>query len=376
LSLAGGFPSGSPVKFDVAAIDRARVLAAAQRYIKQSPTTITASTSDRSPGGKHHYYSEADYFWPDPKNPHGPYISRDGLSNPSNFLDHRRLLLRFSILAPALVAAWYISGEASYAEHAAQHLRAWFINESTRMNPTLQFAQAIRGSTTGSRYGVIDGIHFVEIVRAVEAIEESEVLSANELDAIKCWFADLLDWLTTATSGIEEMESPNNHATCWSMQVASFANFTGNRQLADYVRRRFKSVTIPDQMRLDGAFPQELSRTKPYVYSLFNMDAMSTICQILSTPGDNLWTFHLRDGRCVGSAVAFMEPYIRDKKRWPLPPDVMDFNDWPMRHCSLLFAGLALNRPDYLQLWKTLPADSKVEEVIRNLFVRQPVLWV
>jgi hypothetical protein len=51
-------------------------------------------------------------------------------------------------------------------------------------------------------------------------------------------------------------------------------------------------------------------------------------------------------------------------------------DDWPMRQCSLLFAGLALDRPDYLQLWKTLPADSNVEEVIRNFFIRQPVLWV
>ncbi len=47
-----------------------------------------------------------------------------------------------------------------------------------------------------------------------------------------------------------------------------------------------------------------------------------------------------------------------------------------MRHCALLFAGLAFGRPDYIDLWKTLPADSTVEEVIRNFFIRQPVLWV
>ena len=47
-----------------------------------------------------------------------------------------------------------------------------------------------------------------------------------------------------------------------------------------------------------------------------------------------------------------------------------------MRQTSLLFAGLALGEPSYLELWRTLPADSKVEEVIRNFFVRQPLLWV
>jgi hypothetical protein len=30
------------------------------------PITITAETSSRSAGGKHDFFSEADYFWPDP----------------------------------------------------------------------------------------------------------------------------------------------------------------------------------------------------------------------------------------------------------------------------------------------------------------------
>jgi len=49
---------------------------------------------------------------------------------------------------------------------------------------------------------------------------------------------------------------------------------------------------------------------------------------------------------------------------------------WPMRQCSLLFAGLALGRADYIELWKKLPADSGVEEIVRNFFIRQPALWV
>src|SRR5579863_4860298 len=376
LSLVSGSHRESPEAFNIVAIERARVIAAAQRYLKELPITITASTSERSPGGKHDYYSEADYFWPDPNNPHGAYIPRDGISNPSNFLDHRRSLLRLSVQAPALAAAWRITADKACALHAARHLHAWFINDSTRMNPNLQHAQAIRGSTSGTKYGIIDTVHLVEVVRAAEALVESRVLSADELNEIESWFADYLQWMTTDTLGIEEMESSNNHATCWVAQVAAFANFTGNSQLADYARRRFQSVLLPNQMTLDGSFPLEMSRTKPYAYSLFNLEAMAAICQILSTPQHNLWSFRLTDGRGIGKAVAFMEPYIRNKKSWPLQPDVMYADDWPMRQSSLLFAGLALNRPDYLQLWKTLPADSNVEEVIRNFFIRQPVLWV
>jgi hypothetical protein len=71
-----------------------------------------------------------------------------------------------------------------------------------------------------------------------------------------------------------------------------------------------------------------------------------------------------------------MYPYIKDKKSWPLKPDVMYDSEWPMRQNSLLFAGLAYQNAEYLELWKTLRADSSVDEVIRNFFVRQPVLWV
>ena len=129
-------------------------------------------------------------------------------------------------------------------------------------------------------------------------------------------------------------------------------------------------------MAADGSFPQELRRTKPYGYSLFNLEAMAAICQLLSTPEDNLWSFELADGRGMRKAMDFMEPYIRNKKSWPYPSDVMYDEHWPMRQSSLLFAGLALGRAEYIELWKKLPADSRVEEIVRNFFIRQPVLWV
>jgi hypothetical protein len=160
------------------------------------------------------------------------------------------------------------------------------------------------------------------------------------------------------------------------MQVSAFADLLGDKTLLDYCRDRFKSVLVPNQIAVDGSFPEEKRRTKPYGYSLFNLDAMTTVCQILSTRTDNLWKFETRDGRGVARAVAYLYPYIKDKKSWPMKPDVMYDAEWPMRHISLLFAGRALNHRDYIELWQKLPADSNVEEVIRNFFIRQPVLWV
>ena len=135
-------------------------------------------------------------------------------------------------------------------------------------------------------------------------------------------------------------------------------------------------MLIPNQEAADGSFPEELRRTKPYGYSLFNLDAMAILVQTLTTKQDNLWTWQLPDGRGMAKAVAWMFPFIADKKKWPKPPDVMYFDQWPVRQPSLLFAGLALDKPEYLAVWRKLESDPTVEEVLRNWPVRQPLLWV
>lgn len=361
---------------DIKKIDRTRVLSAAGKYLREPPITITASSSARSAGGKHDFFSEGDYWWPNPSDPSGPYIQRDGMSNPDNFVDHRRYLMRLSIQVPALVAAWKLTGKREYANKASEHLRAWFVDEQTRMNPSLQYAQAIKGRFTGRGTGIIDTIHLVEVARAVEVLESFGGVGAGDLTGIKKWFADYLQWLTTHQYGIDERDTRNNHATCWVMQVAAFAHLSGNTALLDYCRTRFKTVLVPGQIAINGSFPEELRRTKPYGYSLFNLEAFSTIAQILSTSDDNLWTFTTPDGRGLSLSMKYMVPYIKDKKSFPKPPDVMFDKLWPMRQSSLLFAGLAFKTPEYLELWKSLPAESTVDEAIRNFFIRQPILWL
>ena len=244
------------------------------------------------------------------------------------------------------------------------------------MSPHLLYSQAIQGRVTGRGIGIIDTVHLVEVARALSVLDESRAWSSTDRSAVREWFSQYLTWMTTHQYGIDEREAKNNHGTCWVMQVAEFARYTGRKDLTEYCRNRHKTVLLPNQVAADGSFPEELRRTKPYGYSLFNLDAMTTVCQILSTKADDLWRYELPDGRSVKTALRFLFPYIVDKKTWPHKPDVMYHAEWPMRHPSLLFAGLALNEQTYLDLWKTLPAESSVEEVIRNFFIRQPLLWV
>ena len=376
LAALGARRAFGDVTVDVGSIDRQRVLRAANRYLGEKPVTVTAAQSPRSAGGVHEYFSEGDYWWPDPTNPEGPYIQRDGQTNPDNFVAHRHALIRLSVHVPALVAAWMLTRERRYAHHAARHLRAWFLDSSTRMEPHLRYAQAIKGRVTGRGTGIIDTLHLVEVARAIDPLMRSNGLSTGEREGLRTWFSQYLEWMTTHEYGIAERDAKNNHGTCWVVQAAELARLTGRTDITAFCRARFKDVLVPQQMAADGSFPLELARTKPYGYSLFNLDAMATASQILSTAGDNLWKFELADGRGMAKALSFMAPFIGDKATWPHKPDVMYHDGWPVRHVSLLFGGMALDRADYIDLWRRLDPDPTVDEIIRNYPIRQPVLWV
>jgi hypothetical protein len=223
----------------VAATDRNRILTAAERYVSREPVTITAFPAKRSAGGLHDFYSQADYFWPNPKNPNGPYINRDGQSNPGNFDDHRKAMIALSVEMPALTAAWLLTADAKYGKRANDHLRAWFVTPATRMNPNLQYAQAVQNLVSGRSYGIIDTLHLVEVARAASLLTPS-VQSAHDEAGVKEWFRSYLDWLKTSERGKEERDTLNNHAMCWALQAAEMRQ--GHSTLSRR-RRMFRRVS-------------------------------------------------------------------------------------------------------------------------------------
>ncbi len=99
------------------------------------------------------------------------------------------------------------------------------------------------------------------------------------------------------------------------MQAAAFADLVGRPRMLEWIRGQFKTVYLAEMMAVDGGFPAELARTKPYGYSLFVLDAMAGVAQIASTAQDDLWSFELPDGRGMRKGMAFMFPYLRGQIR-------------------------------------------------------------
>ncbi|MBA3939739.1 MAG: alginate lyase [Sphingopyxis sp.] len=372
---AGARPDTS--RPDIRAIERRRLLPQAGALLAAAPRSIAAIPAPRSPAGPQDYYSEGDYWWPDPANPGGPYVRRDGRSNPDKFDGHRDALIAFGRTVPALAALWDLTGEARFAETAMRHLAAWFVDPATRMNPNLDHAQAIIGVNAGRAIGVIDTLQIVEVARAADLFAKQNAPGYAAIRAgVEGWFAAYLDWLTTSPFGMQERDEKNNHGTCWLLQAASFAALLGRADVLDAARARLKSVIVPTQIAPDGRQPLELARTKPYAYSLFNLDVLATSAWLLGGGSGALIDWKTDDGRSIGGAIAWMAPYVADKAGWPLPPDIEYWDGFPVRQPSLLFGGLAQHRADWIELWQRLNPDPVTGEVVRNFPVRQPLLWL
>lgn len=360
---------------------RERIISKAEADLDVKPLTITAFPAEESEGGIHDFFSEADYSWPDPNNPGGPYIGRDGYSYMDNFRAHRRALNNMSILVGNMASAWILTGEQKYADAILPHLYAWFVDEDTMMNPRLDYAQAIHGKFNGRSYGIIDTIHLIEVVQAMIRLEEAGLMPQDLLEATKSWFYRYVDWMFDDPKGIAEMRAGNNHGVCWILQVGTFAKYAGWTEMYLFAKNRFKYKFLPE-MAEDGSFPMEVARSKGYGYSLFQLDAIVGVCQTLSTPDDDLWSFVAENGRNIRQALDFMFPFIQDKSKWIKAPDVTHWDDWPVAHPSLIFAWNRFcgekdfDADAYYQTWLALEHFPTDEEVIRNLPLRNPVLWL
>jgi hypothetical protein len=365
------------LKKEVRSAEETRIDLLVDEYMGLPTITVTEAFSERSAGTRNDFYSEGDYWWPDPENPEGPYVRRDGVTNPDNFVAHRHAMVRMSRIVGAMTSKWILTGDDQYAEEAMKHLKAWFVNDSTKMNPHMLYSQAIKGRYTGRGIGIIDGLHLVEAARSAQLLTNSSAVNQEDIETIKGWFSEFLNWIYTHEYGKAEMIHPNNHGTVWAVQASAYALLTENEEMISFCKTRFKEHLLPSQMAEDGSFPLELDRTKPYGYSLFNLDAMSLLTQILTLAGDeNLWDFTLEDGRGLKKGLEFLYPYIKDKSAWPYEPDVLYWNDWPVRQPALVLGGIAYSNSDYIDLWKELEPDPEVNEVQRNLVMRYPLLWL
>ena len=297
----------------------AALLQDAEQALAAGPFSVMYKTALPASGDKHDYYNQGTYWWPDPSKPGGlPYIRKDGEVNPETrsdkFDDHSMSSMTSAVEILAL--AFFFSGDERYAGHALELLRVWFLQPETKMNPHLEYGQAIPGRVTGRGIGIIETVKFKHLIDAIGLLEGSQGFTREDAKGLHEWFQAYLYWLRTSQHGKDEDNWHNNHGTWYDVQVAIFALFIGQDSLASSVIEASKHRRLETQVRPDGSQPKELERTKSLSYSLYNLTAFFDLAKLGQHLGVDLWHYKGKDGINLKTALDFLLPFYQDKK-WP-----------------------------------------------------------
>jgi len=267
--------------------------AQAAKLLNIKPLTIVNKTVLPASGNPHDYFSFAPYWWPNPKTADGmPWIQLDGKINPAS-RDSRSDKVAFNELVNStqvLSSAYFFTQKKPYATKAAELIRVWFLDEATKMNPHLNYAQAIPGSFDGRGIGIIDSRLLYRIVDSIRLLDTASVFTPKEMAGLQKWFADYVDWLVQSPLGQDERKALNNHGTFYDLQVVAFALFAGREDIARATLEQTKK-RITAQFDTEGKQWRELERTRPFHYSVFNLQAFFGLAKMAKDLNVDLWNY-------------------------------------------------------------------------------------
>ncbi len=268
-------------------------------------------------------------------------------------------LLSFTLDVPALAAAAHIEpAQAAECRAKAATLLTDFL---------------LRLTPTATLFDIADRAALAEVVVALPFLLLDEGLRTQ----VDHWLTRYLTHLAEDRAPLLARDARDHNGSAWLLQVSAIArHLHDDKAFADCVHR-YKTSSIRAQIRSDGFFPQELTTPDPYRNSLFNLDLLAGVCQLLSTRFDSVWEHELQDGPGMRAAVARHAPYIRERNTWPYPADSSHFSQLPARRPALVLAARAFNQAEYATLFRSLNPDQPTDRDLLLAFpIRQPLLWL
>jgi hypothetical protein len=336
------------------------LVAKANEALNEGPYSVTNKKKIAPSGDIHDYASYSRYWWPDPNSPNGlPYIRRDGETYPNSQNpdeSDRKRIGTFSSNAETLGLAYYFTGEEKYAIKAAELLRVWFLNPETKMNPNLNHAQCRPGHNTGTKSGVLDGRTMIKAFEASLLIANSNALNDEEYKKLKGWANDYFMWLTNNEMALEEAAAPNNHGTFYDVQAIYFALYSDNQQSAVDIAQKFTRNRVDSQILPNGSMPEEVARTRPLFYSIFNLHAMFLVANLAEKVSVDIWEQDDNQSR-LRAALDYLVPYTDSLNVWPTP--TIGKMDRTKMFSILQMADRAYPDGNYLEEAKKLPLEKR-----------------
>ncbi|WP_282147906.1 alginate lyase family protein [Algibacter lectus] len=268
----------------------------------------------------HDYLSYAPYRWPDASKLDGlPWIARDGIINPVSLgadTDFSRNTAFFDAIEK-LTWSYYFSEDKRFAEKAIELIKVWYLNLETRVNPNINFGQAVPGLADGRKAGVHEWCQQSQVITAMQMFENDGILPKDVKQGMDIWFNDYLHWLITNPMAIEAGLTRQNHANHYNYQVVGLMMYLGKNEEAKQVVEDAKQARIADQIMPDGSQPREMGRTKSVQYATLNLWSMTELTLMGQKLGIDLWAYETKEGRSLKKAYSYLTPFVLGIEKWP-----------------------------------------------------------
>ena len=298
-----------------------QLLSQAGSFISKSPASVIEKDEIPASGNKHDFFSLAPYRWPDPDKPNGlPYINIDGRLNPEVFsIPDKKNMDDMVYRVKILSLAYYLTENPEYASKAAELIRVWFLNNSTAMNPNMQYAEVVRGedNNNGTMRGILHGKYLPEVIGAIRLIQHSPSWSEQDQQGMERWFSRYLDWLLYSDHGKEENRQRNNHGTWYRVQASSIALFLNKTDIFNSLLEDVWNDLIARQIGPDGSLVFETDRKNSLDYSTFNVLGLFRLASLGERLGIDLWNRKTTGGAGLQETLDYLLPSLLNKETWP-----------------------------------------------------------
>ena len=296
--------------------NRALFLKETDSIVELAPLSVTDKKKTYAPNN-HYYCSISRYAWPDTNNPLGPYVIKDGQSNPEYSDYDGEKLDELAKRLQYLCVAYYITERSDYKRAAINQLKVWFIDKRTRMLPNFEYAQVQPGhnNNKGQSYGLVELSRFTKIVESVMLLDTAGGISRRERRRLKIWFDDFQAWLLKSKQWNYISNSNNNNITSSGyLALVEMSLFIDNLQVANRLANEYKEKIIDAQIEEDGRQPAELRRTIGFGYSVENLKEIVDFCLVMENMGGH---FYNDNQQRIDAAFSYLVQFVDNHKEFP-----------------------------------------------------------
>lgn len=292
----------------------------ADKALEFKPNPVTNKTRIPPSKNTHDYLSYAPYKWPDTTKLDGlPWLTKDGEINPVSQgydTDFKRTQEFFKTIE-TLTWAFYFSENIKYANKAIELIQIWYLNQDTKVNPNINFGQAVPGAADGRKAGVQEWLQQYHVITALQILKNAKVLPKQIEVEINNWFENYLHWLLSDKMAIKAGKTGQNHANHYNHQVVGLLIYLGRKEEAKQIVENAKYDRIAKQILPNGQQPKEMGRTRSVHYAALNLWSLTELTFIGKSLNVDLWNFETKDKRSLKQAFHYLKPYIESPDKWP-----------------------------------------------------------